>query len=88
MRLFAAAAALVPTVGIIQHFTSGVLGDHPGYCGILVRLEVLRLGLLASGHAAGVSAGGAAAFALRDVSAFCRYISEERMNQHTKKVRK
>lgn len=45
---------------------------------------MLRLGLLASGHVAGVSAGDAAAFALRDVSAFCRYISEERMNQHTK----
>lgn len=45
---------------------------------------MLRFGLLASGHAAGFSGGDAAAFALRDVSAFCRYISEERMNQHTK----
>ena len=57
---------------------------------------MLRLGLLASGHAAaaaGVGAGvgapdapdapDAAAFALRDVSAFCRYISEERMNQRS-----
>lgn len=62
-----------------------VLGNHTGQCWILVRLEVLRLGLLAAGHAAGVGAGDAAAVALRDVSAFCRYISEERMNQHTRK---
>lgn len=47
---------------------------------------MLRFGLLASGHAAGFSGGDAAAFALRDVSAFCRYISEERIN--TQKVRK
>lgn len=64
---------------------------------------MLRLGLLASGHAAagcgggGVGAGNdvdddddADAAAPRDVSAFCRYISEERMNQftHPQKVRK
>lgn len=55
-----------------------MLGNHPDYCGTLIRLEMLRLGLLASGHAAataGVSVGDASAFALRDVSAFCRYIS-------------
>lgn len=38
---------------------------------------MLRLGLLASGHAAGVGADDASAFALRDASAFCRYISEK-----------
>lgn len=46
---------------------------------------MLRLCLLASGHAAGVGAGDASAFALRDVSAFCRYISEERLESTRKK---
>ena len=49
---------------------------------------MLRLGLLASGHAAGVGAGDAAGFALRDVSAFCRYISGERNESTRGKVRK
>lgn len=40
---------------------------------------MLRLGLLATGHAAGVRAGDASAFALRYVSAFCRCIGEERL---------
>lgn len=46
---------------------------------------MLRLGLLASGHAAGVTAGDDSAFALRDVSAFCRYISDERLESTHKK---
>lgn len=52
---------------------------------------MLRLGLLASGHAAGVGADDASAFALRDASAFCRYISEkgsECINTLFKKKRK
>lgn len=69
-----------------------MLGVHPGQSGILVRLEVLRLGLLASGHAAaaaGVRAGDAAAaaeFTLRDASACCSCISEERAGQRAQKV--
>lgn len=80
-----------------------VLGHHPGQRGVLVRLEVLRLGLLASGHAAAAAGGAAAAaaggvaagaggaasaFALRDASAFCRDIGGERMNQHARPKRK
>lgn len=53
-----------------------IFGHHPGYCGILVRLEMLWLRLLATGHAADT---------LRDVSAFCRYISSDRMKKNVHK---
>ena len=54
-----------------------IFGHHPGYCGILVRLEMLWLRLLATGHAADT---------LRDVSAFCRYISSERMKKKCSQI--
>lgn len=47
-----------------------IFGNHPDKCGVLVRLEMLGLRLLAAGHVVVTS--------LRLVSAFCRYISEER----------
>lgn len=45
---------------------------------------MLRLGLLASGHAAGVGGGEAAGLALRDVLAFGRSISGELGTQRAK----
>lgn len=48
-----------------DHFPLTVLGDHPGQCGILVRLEMLRLGLLSSGHAAAAAAASAAGVSAR-----------------------
>lgn len=64
-----------------------VFRDHPCHRGLLVRLEVLWLGLLASGHAANDAAGDVSAFgvvALRDVPALCRYISEEASESNTR----
>lgn len=49
---------------------------------------MLRLGLLASGHAAGVGGGEAAGLALRDVPALCRSISGELGTQRAKKFAK
>lgn len=48
-----------------------MLGDHPAQCGILVRLEVLRLGLLASGHAAVAAGWGALCAACADLTLMC-----------------